>query len=57
MAEAFNTELYNFKADVPLETYLYASVLTVIFVFLAQLATYGKIHRLDFIEALKNRIS
>jgi len=55
MGDLFNTELYSFSTDISAGSYVVAGVLTIIFALLAQLATYGKIRRLDFIDALKNR--
>lgn len=57
MEEVFQTELYSFEAKMSLESFIQAGIISIIFILLAQLATYGKIHRLDFIDALKNRIS
>lgn len=57
MAETFSTELYTMKVDVPLESYIVSGLLTLGFVLLAQVATYSRIHKLDFIEALKNRMT
>lgn len=57
MAETFSTELYTLKVEVSFESYLISSLLTIGFVLLAQVATYTRIHRLDFIEALKNRMT
>jgi len=55
VAQAFSTELYTLEAIASPVTYMQAIVMTIIFVSLAQVATYGKIHRLHFIDALKNR--
>lgn len=57
MSETFSTELYTMKADVPFESYVFTGLLTIGFVLLAQAATYRRIHKLDFIEALKNRMT
>jgi len=57
MAETFSTELYSLNVDIPLESYVASGLLTLVFVLLAQVATYSRIHRLDFIEALKNRMT
>ncbi len=53
----YSNELYTFTAIPELESFLHAGILTVVFVVLAQGATYTRIRRLDFIEALKNRVS
>lgn len=57
MAETFSTELYTMKVDVSLKSYLISGGLTLAFVLMAQVATYSRIYRLDFIEALKNRMT
>ncbi len=57
MAETFSTELYTMKVDVSLKSYLISGALTLSFVLMAQVATYSRIRRLDFIEALKNRMT
>jgi putative ABC transport system permease protein len=57
MSSSFSTELYTMKVDVPFNAYVLTAVLTFVFVVLAQVATYSRIHRLDFIEALKNRMT
>ncbi len=54
-SEAFSTDLYTLDMTPTLESGLWAGVCTVAFIFLAQLATYRKIHRIDFLQALKNR--
>lgn len=57
MESLFQTELYSFESTMSMEDFMAAGFISLIFILLAQLATYGKIHRLDFIDALKNRIS
>lgn len=57
LEKTFNTEIYTLEMNPTLSSYIITSVLTIAFVVLAQLATYKKINKLDFIEALKNRIS
>ncbi len=57
MSSSFSTELYTMKVDVPFNAYVLTGVLTFTFVVLAQIATYSRIYRLDFIEALKNRMT
>lgn len=57
IAQTFNTEFYSLKViDNPL-MYVYAGLLTALFVVIALGATYGKITRLDFMDALKARIT
>ncbi len=57
VGEAFSNELYTLKADTSPSTYLLSILFTIIFVILAQLFTLRKIYKLDFMEALKSRIS
>jgi len=56
VGNAFSSDLYTF--DFPMETriYVYSAIATLIFVSWAQLATFRKISRLEFMEALKSRI-
>ena len=53
----FSTDIYTLRIDVSLYSYILTILATTIFVVIAQLATYKKINNLDFIEALKNRIT
>lgn len=55
--EVFSNELYTLHTPISLKSYIWASALTIIFVALAQLSTLRKINKLDFMEALKSRIS
>lgn len=55
VAKAFSTELYTLEAVASPKTYVEAIGMTIVFVILAQAATYGKIQKLHFIDALKNR--
>lgn len=57
ISEAFNTDLYTFPVIITPATYLYAAAGTILFVGIAQLATIRKIYHLNFIDALKNRVS
>lgn len=54
---SISTEIYTIPAIILPSTYLIALVATVIFVAIAQYATYRKIRHLNFIDALKNRVS
>lgn len=56
-SKAFSTDLYSIDMSLTLNALILAGVYTVIFVLLAQLATYRKIQKLDFLQALKNRDS
>ncbi len=53
----YNNELYSFSAVPEAWSFVQAGALTLLFVVLAQGATYTRIRRLDFIEALKNRVA
>ena len=57
LVEAVSTEIYSIPAIIDLKTYLYSTIATIIFVTIAQLATVRKIHNLQFMDALKNRLS
>ena len=54
---SFQTEFYTMTAPIETNSYIYAAALTVFYVLIAQYFSSLKIKRLDFIEALKNRIS
>ena len=54
---AFSTDLYSIEISPNLTSLVMAAVYTIGFVLLAQFATYRKIQRLDFLQALKNRES
>jgi len=53
----YSTEMYTFYMTPTLNAGINAALATLFFVVLAQLATYKKIRGLDFIQALKNRVS
>ena len=53
----FNTDIYTLQGIVTAKDIITAIILTVIFVISAQLMTYAKIHKLDFMQALKSRIT
>lgn len=57
MSKTFTTDVYTMNETVSLNNLAAAVVLTMVFIVLAQLMTYAKIHKLDFMQALKNRIS
>lgn len=54
---SISTEIYTIPAIILPSTYVIALIATLIFVAIAQLATYRKIHNLNFMDALKNRVS
>ena len=55
--EAFSNDIFTLKAPIAINIYFFAAIFTVFFVVAAQLFTLRKIYKLDFIEALKSRIS
>ncbi len=57
MGISFTTDLYTMKEPVTISSIIYSIILTLVFIILAQLMTYAKIHKLDFMLALKNRVS
>ena len=56
-SSAFTTDLYTLHINPTLNAMIMAAVYTAGFVLLAQAATYRKIKKLDFLQALKNRES
>jgi putative ABC transport system permease protein len=54
---SISTDIYTIPAIIMPSTYVIATVATLIFVAIAQVATYRKIHNLSFLDALKNRVS
>lgn len=57
MAQSFNSEMITFPVMVSPKIFIYAAVATIFFVIIAQVATRKKIYNLNFIDALKSRIS
>ncbi len=57
MGVSFTTDLYTMKEPVSVSSVFISILLTIVFIFLAELMTYAKIHKLDFMQALKNRVS
>jgi putative ABC transport system permease protein len=57
IGSSLSNELYNLNVEMPRSVYIYSGILTILFVVISQLATYNKIHKLNFIDALKNRVS
>jgi putative ABC transport system permease protein len=55
IGDALSTEFYSLKVEIPLMIYVYGGIITIAFVIIAQLATYNRLHKLNFIDALKNR--
>jgi len=57
MASSFSSDLVTFPVIFTPDAFVGAAVGTMLFVVIAQWATYRRISGLDFIEAIKNRIS
>ena len=57
IAESLSTDLYSIPLIIDPSSYIITAAATLLFVALAQLATIKKIYGLNFMEALKNRIS
>jgi len=53
----FSTDIYTLTGQVTFKNIIISISLTFVFIIFAQLLTYKKIHKLNFIEALKTRIS
>lgn len=57
MIKAMETDLYSLPAIIQPSTYIITGMATIFFVILAQLATMKKVYSLDFLQALKDRVS
>ncbi len=57
LSETYTTDIYTMNEPITAMNIFVSIVLTIVFIILAQLMTYAKIHKLDFMQALKNRIS
>lgn len=57
MGMTFSTDVYTMNEPVSSNSIFIAIIMTIVFIILAQLMTYAKIHKLDFMQALKSRIS
>lgn len=57
MGKTFTTDIYTMNEPLLPINIILSVVLTFIFIVLAQLMTYVKIHKLDFMQSLKSRIS
>ncbi|MFA9424106.1 MAG: ABC transporter permease [Sedimentibacter sp.] len=53
----YTTDIYTMNEPITAMNIFVSIILTIVFIVLAQLMTYAKIHKLDFMMALKNRIS
>ncbi|WFA08565.1 ABC transporter permease [Tissierella sp. Yu-01] len=57
LSSAVSTEIYSIPTMISPGTYIISAIATIVFVTVAQLATIRKIHNINFMEALKNRVS
>jgi putative ABC transport system permease protein len=57
MSQSFSSEMITMPAIITPKIFIYAAIATIFFVIIAQLATKRKIYNLNFIDALKSRIS
>lgn len=57
IVSSFSSEIMTFPMMLTPKTFIYAALSTIFFVIIAQLAARKKIYRLNFIDALKSRIS
>lgn len=57
MAVMYSNEIYTMEPTQNSLVYVFSGICTFVFVFLSQLATYIKVKKLDFLQALKSRIS
>ncbi|WP_326910587.1 ABC transporter permease [Sedimentibacter sp. MB31-C6] len=57
MGKSFSTDVYTMNEPVAASGVIISIFLTIVFLIMAQYLTYTKINKLDFMQALKNRIS
>ena len=57
LGKTYTTDIYTMSEPITGSNIINSIVLTIVFIILAQLMTYAKIRKLDFMQALKNRIS
>lgn len=57
ITDAFSTDLYTFSGSIQFSTFIYGICITLTFIGIAQLAAYHRIRKLNFIEALKERMT
>ena len=55
-SSSFSTEAYTIKMEPTFSAMIYAAIATIFFIVLAQGATFRKIKKLDFLQALKYRV-
>ncbi|MDD2494406.1 MAG: FtsX-like permease family protein [Tissierellia bacterium] len=57
LSKTFSTDIYTMSEPITLQGIIISIIITIIFLILAQMMTYVKIHKLNFIDSLKSRIS
>ncbi|NLN49146.1 MAG: ABC transporter permease [Clostridiales bacterium] len=57
MAETFSSDIITFPIILTYKNFLFAGAATILFAVIAQIATWKKVRDLNFIDALKSRIS
>jgi len=57
IATSISTELYSIPVIINPSSYIITAIATIVFVGVAQLATIRKVHNLNFMDALKSRVS
>ncbi len=57
MGNMYSNEIYTLEITADIKSYIIACGFTLLFIILSQLATYRKINKLNFLQALKNRVS
>lgn len=57
MKDAFSNEMYTFGTTISEAAFIQATASVLLFMLVSLYATYEKIHKLDFIDALKARVS
>ena len=57
MVESFSSDIMTLPYILKPESFIQAAAATIMFVIIAQLATLRKVYNLNFIDALKSRIS
>jgi putative ABC transport system permease protein len=57
LGKSFSTDIYTIKEPVTAPEVIISVIFTILFLIMAQLITYAKINSLDFMRALKSRIS
>jgi putative ABC transport system permease protein len=53
--KAFSTDIYSFGGKVEFSSFALGIIITLVFIVIAELAAYGRIRKLNFLDALKER--